>query len=102
MGSRDSAMASLHIDSRRLLVGACCLGAMAPLRAKADSAKRIDVVATQGVTGLTLDEMARAQGFYEEVGIAPTLLQVSDSAKCIAALLSGTMHFALSDTCSRL
>jgi ABC-type nitrate/sulfonate/bicarbonate transport system substrate-binding protein len=83
-------MASLHIDRRRLLVGACCLGAMAPLRAKADSAKRIDVVATQGVTGLTLDEMARAQGFYEEFGIAPNLLQVSDSAKCIAALLSGT------------
>lgn len=83
-------MASLSVDRRRLLAGACCLGAMIPLRAKADPAKRIDVVATQGTTGLTLDEMARAQGFFEEFNIAPYLLQVSDSSKCIAALLSGT------------
>lgn len=82
----------LQIDRRHLLTGAGCLGATAlPWRAKADTApKRIDIVATQGTTGLTIDEVAREQGFYEQLNIDPNLLLVSDSSKCIAALLSGT------------
>ncbi|HEX3971341.1 MAG TPA: ABC transporter substrate-binding protein [Stellaceae bacterium] len=85
-------MASLLVDRRRLLAGAGCLGAMLPLRAGTAAAdtRKLDVVATQGVTGLTLDEIAHGQGFFEEFGVAPNLLRVSDSSKCIAALLSGT------------
>jgi ABC-type nitrate/sulfonate/bicarbonate transport system substrate-binding protein len=50
----------------------------------------VDIVMTQGILGLTVHEIARAQGFFDEFNIQPRVLQVSDGAKCVAALISGS------------
>src|SRR5579862_1072652 len=92
-GVRDRRMSSLRINRRQFLGSACWAGSMIASRAFAGptgSVRRINVVATQGVTGLTLQEMARAQGFFDEFNIDQNMLLVSDSAKCVAALLSGS------------
>jgi ABC-type nitrate/sulfonate/bicarbonate transport system substrate-binding protein len=52
-------------------------------------ARPIDIVMTQGVSGLTVHEVARAQGYFTQFGIEPRVLQVSDGTKCVAALVSG-------------
>lgn len=85
-------MSSPLLGRRPFLAGAGCLGTFAALHARDAfaAAPSISVVATQGVTGLTIDEVARSQGFFADFNIDPNLLLVSDSSKCIAALLSGT------------
>jgi ABC-type nitrate/sulfonate/bicarbonate transport system substrate-binding protein len=50
---------------------------------------------TQGVTGLTLQEVGQAQGFFDAFDVKPNVLQVSDSAKCVAAVLSGSSQICL-------
>ena len=45
------------------------------------SAREIEIVMTQGVSGLTVHEVAKAQGFFEEFDIVPKLLLVSDGGK---------------------
>ena len=49
----------------------------------------INVVMTAGLSGLTVHEVARAQGFFTQMDVNPKVLQVSDGGKCVAALLSG-------------
>jgi ABC-type nitrate/sulfonate/bicarbonate transport system substrate-binding protein len=50
---------------------------------------------TQGVSGLVVHEVARAQGFFDEFNLDPNVLLVSDGAKCVAALLSGTSKICM-------
>ena len=61
----------------------------AGLRAATASARAVDVVMTQGVSGLIVQEVARAQGFFEQLSVQPNVLLVSDGSKCVAALVSG-------------
>lgn len=62
----------------------------------------IDVVMTQGLSGLTMHEIARAQGYFEEFNLEPKVLQVSDGAKCVAALISGSAHVCMGSGFSQL
>lgn len=50
---------------------------------------------TAGVSGLVLQEVARAQGFFEQFNIAPKVMVVSDGSKCVAALLSGSAKICM-------
>jgi ABC-type nitrate/sulfonate/bicarbonate transport system substrate-binding protein len=81
--------------SRRGLIGAgasaavlSSLAACGPKKGPTSSSK-IDVVMTAGVSGLTVHEIAKSQGFLTKHGVEPNVLIVSDGAKCVAALLSG-------------
>ena len=49
----------------------------------------INIVMTAGLSGLTVHEVARAQGFFTQMNVSPKVLQVSDGGKCVAALVSG-------------
>lgn len=68
------------------------------------AAKRtpIDVVMTQGLSGLTMHEIARAQGYFEEFNLEPKVLQVSDGAKCVAALISRSAQICMGSGFSQL
>jgi len=83
--------------SRRQALGVG-LGAASSLAlggaARAD-AKRVDIVMTQGNTGLIVHEVARAQGFFDQFAISPDVLQVSDGSKCVAALVSGASQLCI-------
>ena len=81
---------------RTLLHGAGALAAAAALPACSQQnasapggATKIDIVMTQGVSGLTVHEIAVAEGYFKELAVEPNVLLVSDGAKCVAALLSG-------------
>ena len=50
---------------------------------------------TAGVSGLVVQEIARAQGFFEEFHFNPKVLVVSDGGKCLAALLSGAAKICI-------
>jgi ABC-type nitrate/sulfonate/bicarbonate transport system substrate-binding protein len=91
--------------SRRRVLGTGCAAASAlalpscarqPAPASASSsassspARDLDVVMTAGVSGLVVQEVARAQGFFERFNIVPRVQVVSDGGKCIAALLGGS------------
>lgn len=45
---------------------------------------------TLGNSGLTVHEVARSQGYFEQFHVTPHVLEVSDGGKCVAALLSGS------------
>lgn len=66
------------------------LGCRSSSRQASSSAGDIDVVMTLGNSGLTLHEVARAQGYFDKFHVTPHVLQVSDGGKCVAALLSGS------------
>ncbi len=91
--------ASNRIGRRRLLgAAAAWTAAMTCRRAGAASptpTSRVDIVMTEGVTGLTLQKIGQAQGFFDEFNVGPDVLLVSDSAKCVAALLSGTSKMCM-------
>jgi NitT/TauT family transport system substrate-binding protein len=87
--------------SRRGLIGAGAgaavlspLAACGPKGAPASSSK-INVVMTQGVSGLVVHEIAKSQGFLAKRGIEPNVMLVSDGAKCVAALLSGAAEICM-------
>jgi ABC-type nitrate/sulfonate/bicarbonate transport system substrate-binding protein len=85
------------ISRRRLLsVGCSTAAAIAlPRVVRAASAEPVDVVMTQGVSGLTVHEVARTQGFFDDFKIQPKVLQVSDGTKCVAALISGSAKICM-------
>jgi ABC-type nitrate/sulfonate/bicarbonate transport system substrate-binding protein len=71
---------------------ACTLAVGGVARA---AAKRVDIVMTQGNTGLIVHEIAKSQGFFDQLGVAPNVLQVSDGSKCVAALVSGASQICI-------
>jgi ABC-type nitrate/sulfonate/bicarbonate transport system substrate-binding protein len=80
------------LNRRALLAGALSLGGSAALSSCASSSGPggpLQVVVTQGVSGLTLQQMAVDQGYFKKFGVDLQMTQVSDGTKCVAALLSG-------------
>jgi ABC-type nitrate/sulfonate/bicarbonate transport system substrate-binding protein len=82
------------LTRRQLLRRGGWLGAAAALppalvHAAPAATRPVDIVMTQGVSGLTVHEVARSQGYFSEAGVEPRVLQVSDGTKCVAALVSG-------------
>ncbi|MFC0409366.1 ABC transporter substrate-binding protein [Roseomonas elaeocarpi] len=75
--------------------GVASLAAPRRLRAQATPARKVNIVMTQGVSGLALHELARQQGYFTEARIEPNVLLVSDGAKCVAALLSGASEICM-------
>jgi ABC-type nitrate/sulfonate/bicarbonate transport system substrate-binding protein len=79
-------------DRRTLLAGGLSLAGMAALRGRSSAAATagpLNVVMTEGTSGLTLQQMAKDLGIYKKFGIDPQVTLVSDGTKCVAALLSG-------------
>ena len=62
---------------------------------KQASSSRVDIVMTQGVSGLVVHEVAKAQGFFKDFDLEPNVLVVSDGTKCVAALLSGAAKICM-------
>jgi ABC-type nitrate/sulfonate/bicarbonate transport system substrate-binding protein len=87
-------MARMIFITRREVLRTSCLAATsmlaAPVILGAAAARPVNVVMTQGLSGLTVHEVARAQGYFAELGIEPKVLQVSDGSKVVAALVSGS------------
>jgi len=80
-----------HVSRRDLLAGALSLTGAAALSGRtARAAGPLQVVVTQGISGLTLEQMAVDAGFFKKFGVDLELTQVSDGTKCVAALLSGS------------
>jgi len=85
--------------TRRDLLGAG--GSAALLLALSSCARRgkargsIGVVLTNGTSGLVVQEIARTQGYFDEFGVRPTSLLVTDGSKCVAALVSGASEVCI-------
>jgi len=92
-------MTDARLITRRHALSAGCWAAAsavaAPRFVRAAAPEPVDVVMTQGISGLTMHEVARAQGFFDEFNIAPKVLQVSDGSKCVAALISGSARICM-------
>ena len=92
--------AGARVTRRQLLRGGGWLTAAealpkALLHAAPAATRPVDIVMTQGVSGLTVHEVARAQGYFGDFGIEPRVLQVSDGTKCVAALISGAAKICI-------
>lgn len=92
-------MTSMKLSRRALLgagagAGAAWIMSM-PAIAQSGPKRKVDIVMTQGVSGLTLHEMAKAQGYFDQFNIEPNVLVVSDGAKCVAALMSGASKICM-------
>jgi ABC-type nitrate/sulfonate/bicarbonate transport system substrate-binding protein len=79
--------------SRRTLVGSA--GAAASLLAmpavvRGQGLTKINVVSTQGLAGLAIQDISVKEGFWKEQGLDVTYLNVSDASKTIASLLGGS------------
>jgi NitT/TauT family transport system substrate-binding protein len=91
-------MTLLPMNRRQLLVAGCCAASTMPLQLHAQpapSGRKVDIVMTQGLSGLVIHEVAKDQGFFESLNIEPNLLLVSDGAKCVAALISGASKICM-------
>jgi ABC-type nitrate/sulfonate/bicarbonate transport system substrate-binding protein len=55
----------------------------------------IDIVMTSGVSGLVLHEMAKTAGYFDDFGLAPKVLQVSDGTKATAALIGRSSEICM-------
>jgi ABC-type nitrate/sulfonate/bicarbonate transport system substrate-binding protein len=71
------------------------LGCRSSSRLQSAAGHGIDIVMTSGNSGLTVHEVARAQGYFEQFNVVPNVLQVSDGGKCVAALLSGSAKICI-------
>jgi ABC-type nitrate/sulfonate/bicarbonate transport system substrate-binding protein len=81
-----------QIDRRLVLGGGCSLAATLAGCGKpaAPVEGAVEIVMTQGVSGLIVHQVALDQGFFKQFGIKPNVLLVSDGTKSVAALLSGS------------
>ena len=68
---------------------AVALPALASCRAAAPPLARVNIVATSGTTQLVLSALLKQQGYFRELGIVPTFVNVADGNKVVAALVSG-------------
>src|SRR5262249_30143685 len=84
--------------SRRdaLLIGAAMtVGGASPALAQAqppDASRRklaVNIVNTTGNAALTFQHLIRQQGYFEELGLDPTMLSVADGSKLMGAIISG-------------
>ena len=86
-------------DRRNAMVGACAFmlayglfssPASSPARAQAKPALRpVKIASAQGNQVVTMQELVKAQGYLEELGVDPEILTVGDGTKLIGALMSG-------------
>ena len=84
------------LSRRVVLVGGAAV--LAGSGAMAQSAKAKDVAnitMVQGLSGLVLHEIAKAEGFFDKFGIEPNLLLVADGTKATAAVLSGAAEICM-------
>jgi ABC-type nitrate/sulfonate/bicarbonate transport system substrate-binding protein len=79
------------LDRRAFLAGGLSFAGIAAVRGRASAAGSVplNIVMTEGTSGLALEQMAEDLGFYKKFAIEPHITQVSDGTKCVAALLSG-------------
>jgi len=49
----------------------------------------VSIVNTTGNAALTLQHLIRQQGYFEELGLDPTMLSVADGSKLMGAIISG-------------
>jgi ABC-type nitrate/sulfonate/bicarbonate transport system substrate-binding protein len=87
-------MSILNISpSRRdaLALGiALAAGGTCPVVAQGPRTKlAVNIVNTTGNAALTLQHLIRKQGYFEELGLEPTMVNVSDGSKLMGALISG-------------
>lgn len=79
--------------NRRRFIQAAAAAAAAPLAtppsgAFAQSAK-INIVNTQGMATLTVQEVMKRRGYLAEFGVEPNITYVADAAKLMGSLISG-------------
>ena len=91
-----------HVTRRALLANlalpaltACSGLALATSRANSAAIPDVRIVTTQGVTGLTLQEIVRSQHYMDKFGVQADTVNVSDASKAVAALLSGVADICM-------
>ena len=97
--------AFIDVDRRQALatgLGAASWLALGGESLAAGPARKVDIVMTQGVTGLVIHEIAKSQGFFAQYGVEPNVLLVSDGGKCVAALISGASQLCIYSGFSQL
>jgi ABC-type nitrate/sulfonate/bicarbonate transport system substrate-binding protein len=65
-----------------------------PARAQGAPTK-INIVCTSSTPQLTLTELIKRQGYFKELGLDPTITQVTDGNRLVASLLSGDMDICI-------
>jgi ABC-type nitrate/sulfonate/bicarbonate transport system substrate-binding protein len=87
------------LSRRQALVTGCGAASLTVLDRLAAAAparlQRVDIVMTQGVSGLVVHEVALAMGFLSRFGIDPRVLLVADGTKSVAALVSGAVKICM-------
>lgn len=88
-------MVGLRMDRRRFLqAGAAAAGGLMLVphvsRAQTAGMQKIAIASTSGDSGQTLIELMQSQGFLKKFDLEPEFLSVSDGAKIVSAIVSGS------------
>ncbi len=79
--------------NRRQVLQTLGVGAAIPFLGHAAVAqtagKKVNIVNTQGMATLTVQEVMKRRGFLQEFGVDPNILYVADAAKLMGSLISG-------------
>jgi ABC-type nitrate/sulfonate/bicarbonate transport system substrate-binding protein len=84
LSSRPNRRDALVIGAVLAVAGAGAALAQAPRRKLA-----VNIVNTTGNAALTFQHLIRQQGYFEELGLDPTMLNVADGSKLMGAIISG-------------
>jgi ABC-type nitrate/sulfonate/bicarbonate transport system substrate-binding protein len=83
--------------TRRAVLGGVALGGAAYLngRVSAEPARPVKIANASGSNGLTMQEVLKQQGFLEEFGLQPEVLNIGDGAKIAAGVIGGEVDVSM-------
>ena len=74
---------------REALFAGLAAGAAIGLPASAQAGRKVNIICTAGTTQLMLTAVIERMGYFKDFGLDPTIINVSDGTKIVAALISG-------------
>lgn len=83
------------VISRRAFAGAVCALPLSGAAARAEERLKVSLVSTQGIGGLTIQDIVASQGYLADFGVDAEILTVSDATKAVAALVGRSADMCL-------
>ena len=83
------------ITRRSVVAGSLAAALTSPVRAQSAKKDVCRITMVQGLSGLVLHEIAKAQGFFDKSALEPDMLLVADGTKATAAVLSGAAEICM-------
>lgn len=82
--------------SRRSLLGGAAAASLLPgqLLAQAGKGTPVTIANAAGAINVTMQQLIKQEGFLEEFGLAPNIMQVADGSKILGGILGGELDLS--------